>query len=71
MDSLNLARYPEELVALGTDEELMLLLVLLCHSAGSQASISAVESEPSLFFDQNFQGDLGLANTSDLVQGRL
>jgi hypothetical protein len=59
MDSSNLALYPEELAALVTDEELMILLVLLCNSEGSQASMSAVESEPGLFSIGIFKGTLG------------
>jgi hypothetical protein len=71
MDSSNLAPYPEALAALGTDEELMLLLVLLCNSEASKAPISAVESEPSPFSRQNFHGNLWLAKSSHLIRGRL
>jgi len=71
MDSLNLSQHPELRAARSADEDLMLLLVLLCNSEGSQAATSSIEFEANLFFGQNNQRNLGLAITKPPTEVRL
>ena len=71
MDSLNLSRHPELRAGRSADEDLMLLLVLLCNSEGSQAATSSIEFDAHLFFGQNNQRSLGLAITQPPTEVRL
>jgi hypothetical protein len=63
MDSSNLSKYPEPRAGLGAEEELMLLLVLLCNSEGSQTPTPAVKSKANLSVGQNNRRSLALVNT--------